>query len=369
MSVAEKRLRIVAADDSAVMRHLLTRLFASAHPTAPPMELCATASDGIRCVEMVRALRPDVLLLDLEMPRMGGMEVLDVLHREFPSMPIVMCSAYTARGAAATLEALARGAADYVTKSSGNANPMTSLSDQLLPKIAALMENTHPATSAQYMPATLRPASIDVVGIGASTGGPAALETLLPRLPATFSAPVVIVQHMPKLFMSALVERLDRLCALRVRVAQHGSVLLPGTIWFAPGDSHMEVVKDARGIGRVVLLQGAPLHQCRPAVDHLFRSLAHAFGERALGVVLTGMGSDGLAGARAMVHAGGAVLAQDEASSVVWGMPGRVAEAGLAAAIIPLAALAHELIARTRHTRKDAASVPWIWKDAAYAAQ
>jgi two-component system chemotaxis response regulator CheB len=311
MESMTKTLRIIAADDSVVVRHMLTTLFDSvaehAHDAPPAMELSATASDGVMCVEMVRAMRPDLLLLDLEMPLMDGMEVLDVLHREFPEMPIIMCSAYTARGAAKTLEALARGAADYVTKPSGSANPMAamaSLSTQLLPKIAALMERAQrrPHAAVQRLRALVMEVaplgSVKMVGIGASTGGPAALEILLPRLPAAFSAPVVIVQHMPKLFTNELALRLDHTCSMRVRVAEHGTILLPGTIWFAPSDIHLEVVKDASGVASVALLEGAPLHHCRPAVDYLFRSMAHAFGAGALGVVMTGMGSDGLAGSR-----------------------------------------------------------------------
>jgi two-component system chemotaxis response regulator CheB len=337
--------------------------------------LCATASDGVQCVEAVRTLRPDLLLLDVEMPHMSGMEVLNILHREFPLMPIIMCSAYTARGAATTLEALARGAVDYVTKPSGSANPMAamaSLSAQLFPKIAALAErnNWHPHAAVRRLRAlaTKTAERVEIIGIGASTGGPAALELLLPRLPATFRAPVVIVQHMPQLFTKELAARLARSCSMPVRVAEHGTVLLPGTIWFAPSDVHIEIVKSAQETARVALLQGPPLHQCRPAVDHLFRSLAQAYGHRSLGVVLSGMGSDGLAGARAMVHAGGAILAQDEASSAVWGMPGRVVNAGLASAILPVQALAEELIARVEAASYVGLMAASIGNEAAFAA-
>ncbi len=363
MSV-KRNLRIVAADDSAVIRHMLAMLFDSvaehAESSQPKMELAAAVADGVSCVDTVRSLRPDLLLLDLEMPRMSGMEVLDILHAERPEMPIIMCSAYTARGAAATLDALARGAADYVTKPSGSKNPlaaMASLSAQLLPKIAALAARpAKPAQPLLAVPAEARRPLFrgahhkptDVVGIGVSTGGPAALELLLPSLPATFAAPVVIVQHMPKLFTGALAQRLNGLCALPVREALEGVELRPGAIWLAPGDSHLEVTNPPLGTPRLMLTQGPPLHHCRPAVDVLFRSLAKTFGDRALGVVLTGMGSDGVAGARELVRAGAAVLAQDEASSAVWGMPGRLVEEGLAAEVLPLSAMAAELMGRTR---------------------
>ena len=295
------------------------------------------------------------------MPRLSGMQVLDILHAERPGMPIIMCSAYTARGAAETLDALARGAADYVTKPSGSKDPMAamaSLSAQLLPRIAALMER---AQRAKLLLSTVAQPSrrpqgrhqvkaVDVIGIGVSTGGPAALERLLPQLPASFPLPVLIVQHMPKLFTGALAQRLDGLCALRVREAVDGAELTAGTVWLAPGDSHLEVSNPPLGMRRLLLTKGPPLHHCRPAVDVLFRSLAKAFGDRALGVVLTGMGCDGLAGAREMVRCGASVLAQDEASSAVWGMPGRVAEEGLAT-VLPLSSMAAELIARSNGAR------------------
>ena len=219
-------MRIVAADDSAVIRHMLTMLFECmaehAGSAQQKMDLVATASDGVACLDAVRSLRPDLLLLDLEMPRMTGMQVLDVLHAERPEMPIFMCSAYTARGAAATLDALARGAADYVTKPSGSKDPiaaMASLSAQLLPKIAAFADRAGRARILENRQAPVRDVAcnasrpgaepVEVVGIGVSTGGPAALEQLLPRLPASFPVPVVIVQHMSKLFTGALARRLN----------------------------------------------------------------------------------------------------------------------------------------------------------------
>ena len=172
-----------------------------------------------------------------------------------------------------------------------------------------------------------------------------ALERLLPRLPRDFSAPVLVVQHMPKLFTSALAERLDRCCGLRVKQAVAGETLRAGTVWLAPGDSHMEVKHVGDNEPQLVLHQGDPVHHCRPAADLLFRSMARTAGAGVLGLVLTGMGADGVEGARAIVAAGGSVLAQDEASSAVWGMPGRVVAAGLARAVMSLEAMGDELIA------------------------
>jgi two-component system chemotaxis response regulator CheB len=359
-----RRVRVLAADDSAVMRHMLSTLFDSMAEHAAPGALCfelvGTVADGIACVEAVRAQRPDIVLLDLEMPRMGGLEALDILHHERPDLPIMMCSTYTSRGAVATLDALARGATDYVTKPHGASNPMAamaSLSAQLLPKLGALAERATQALhrNAKTPPGPLalpwthalpRRCQAEVVGIGVSTGGPSALEKLLPSIPADYNAPILIVQHMPKLFTAALAERLNAISRVVVREATHGALLQPGSVWIAPGDMHMEMsIEGSRA--RVVLHDRAPLEHCRPAVDYLFLSMARCMGNRALGVVLTGMGSDGLNGARALRQAGAEVLAQDEASSAIWGMPWRVVEAGLAAGVYGLDAMAAEIQART----------------------
>jgi two-component system chemotaxis response regulator CheB len=212
-----------------------------------------------------------------------------------------------------------------------------------------------------------------VVVIGLSTGGPSALEQMLPRLPSSFPVPVLIVQHMPKLFTGALAERLDKCCALRVRQACDGDTVAPGTIWLAPGDSHMEVAPRRMGFGiddgsatgrgaRVKLHQQEPLNHCRPSVDYLFHSAARMYGAGALALMMTGMGADGLGGARAVHEAGGVVLAQDEATSAVWGMPGRVAEAGIANGVLPLTAIAGELRQRVTTGRpvKPASAEPAV---------
>jgi len=360
--IEPKAIRVVVADDSATVRALLARLFA---PTETPqrdspcrVELCAAAHDGQTCLRAVRALQPDVVVLDLEMPGLSGMETIDLLRREWPDLPIIMFSAYTARGASYTLEALARGATDYVTKPSGHPSPeaaIATLREDLLPKIIVLAARRHKPAAPSIIPAarasrTVPALPAQVIGIGVSTGGPSALELLLPRLPQGFPAPVLIVQHMPKLFTSALAERLNRCCALPVTLAYDGAEVTPGTIWLAPGDSHMELTVTS-GRMRIALNQDAPEQHCRPSVNPLFRSLARTLRNRALGVIMTGMGADGLEGSRAIVDAGGAVLAQDESSSAVWGMPGRVVAAGLAAAVLPIASLADAIIQRTSRPR------------------
>jgi two-component system, chemotaxis family, protein-glutamate methylesterase/glutaminase len=385
MSTSEERpLRILAADDSAVMRSILWKLFLlqkdDRSSVLPRMELCGITRDGVECLEQVKQLRPDVLVLDLEMPRLNGLEVLDRLRLEHSELPVIMCSAYTEHGARSTLEALARGASDYVTKPAGQRDfnaAMQSLSLQLLPRIAALAKdarrknktadqavssaNLQSAKSAEILSKASSP--IEVVVIGLSTGGPSALEQLLPKLPKDFPVPVLIVQHMPKLFTGALAERLDKCCALRVEQAYDNATIRPGTVWLAPGDAHMEIAprramagEEDRGAAvssaRVRLHQQEPLNHCRPSVDYLFFSAARIYGAGTLALVMTGMGADGLNGARAVHEGGGVVLAQDEASSAVWGMPGRVSEAGIANATLPLWSIAGALKQRVGEGRR-----------------
>jgi two-component system chemotaxis response regulator CheB len=359
-------VRVLAADDSQVMRRMFQALFdpQAAHGVSgmPEMELCGVARDGVECLDAVKALAPDVLLLDLEMPRLHGLEVLARLRVEAPMLPTIMCSTYTERGARATLDGLARGAADYVAKPSGfgdSPGAVRALAEELLPKIAALAGWSFMGAEKKMQPARMHllppmPVSgmqerdgLQVVAIGVSTGGPSALEQMLPRLPKSFPVPVLIVQHMPKLFTSALADRLDRCCALRVREAFDGVPVAAGTIWIAPGDAHMEVVEAPFGRNSVIRLwDGEPLNHYKPAVDYLFASVAKRYGAGGLAVVMTGMGSDGLAGARKVHAAGGTVLVQDEATSAVWGMPARVAGAGIAAATLPLGRIAGELVRR-----------------------
>ena len=398
---AARPIRVLAVDDSVVMRGVLRTLFLAPQlPSAelPEMVLCGVAADGLECLESVLRLRPDVVILDLEMPRMNGLDVLERLRMEEPGLPVIMCSAYTERGARATLDALAMGAADYVMKPSEQSDFATAkmtLANQLLPKIAALagvgfeaLSQVRGRTTRQEIAGSSAPQNpertpssmpaaastqVNIVTIGVSTGGPSALEAVLPHLAGGFPVPIAIVQHMPKLFTGELAERLDRCCALRVREARHGEELVPGTVWLAPGDSHMEVAEAAAGpafgngndgVRKVAihLHQQRSLNHCKPSVDYLFSSAARVYGAGTLALVMTGMGSDGLTGARRVHEAGGVVLAQDAATSAVWGMPGRVFEAGLARTPLPLQQIAAELTRRARvgrsgHAAHDAAAI------------
>jgi two-component system chemotaxis response regulator CheB len=296
------------------------------------------------------------VILDVEMPELDGLAALAEIRKTHRRLPVIMFSARTERGAAATLDALALGATDYFTKpaTEGIDASLAIIRTQLIPKIKAHSGGT--VASATPTPKTPAPSvrkpsgDIRVVAIGASTGGPNALTEIFARLPADMPAPIVMVQHMPPMFTRLLAERLTAQSKIRVQEASNGVVLQPGQAWIAPGDFHMAVIRDGTQ-RRLVLNQDPPENSCRPAVDVLFRSVASAFGADCLGVILTGMGADGLRGCEALREAGGQILVQDEATSVVWGMPGCVARANLADRVMPLALIADEIVARVKRAR------------------
>ncbi|HEY4410232.1 MAG TPA: chemotaxis response regulator protein-glutamate methylesterase [Acidimicrobiia bacterium] len=350
-------IRVLVVDDSVVVRRLVTRILEE----EADIEVVGAAANGRIALAKLAQLEVDVVTLDIEMPEMAGLATLAGLRARWPWLPVIMFSTLTARGAEATLEALALGASDYVTKPTGLHNPAEALAAvkaELLPRIRALHGRNRAAAPSPTPAATspgpaaapavrtpvVRPANarIDVVAIGVSTGGPNALAELLPALPSTFPVPIVIVQHMPPVFTRMLANRLDGRCAVSVIEAEGGELLLPGRIHIAAGGQHLALVRQGTSV-ITVANDDPPENSCRPAVDVLFRSVAGLYGTGALAVVLTGMGQDGLRGAEAIRLAGGQVLAQDEASSVVWGMPGFVARAGLADAVLPLDDLAAEI--------------------------
>lgn len=341
-----RKARVLIADDSAVMRSLLRMTL----DPDPEVEIVAAAGDGEEMLSAFDRLHPDLVLLDIDMPRMNGLEALSALRRRDSRVPVIMCSTLTTRGARITLEALARGATDYVSKPGAQHNireGIAALTRDLLPKIRALCagapvasEPIPPNPSAGLTRPSLPAATPRVIVMGVSTGGPAALERLLPQLPASFPLPILIVQHMPRIFTGLLAEHLNALCSVRVREASAGMRPEPGMVCLARGDWHLELGRDFR----LSLNQDAPANFCRPSVDVLFRSAALACSGRVLGIVLTGMGSDGLAGCRAIRAGGGAVFIQDAETSLIWGMPGAVASAGLADKILPLAAIPGEML-------------------------
>jgi two-component system chemotaxis response regulator CheB len=339
-------IRVLVVDDSLVMRSLLRMVLAS----EPAIELVGMAADGVSALDAVQRHKPQLVLLDIEMPRMNGLEVLAELRARHNQAKIIMCSTLTRRGARITIEALAQGATDYVTKptaQNGAADAVATLTRELLPKIKELFpaQQNQRAHSAPVTSDGFHKKDVSIVVIGVSTGGPAALETLLPQLPADFPVPIVIVQHMPQLFTALLAERLNRESSLIVREAASAMRPEAGTVYIARGDWHLAFAKLAFAEGYALhLSQTAPEHYCRPSVDVLFRSAAEAYRDSVIGVMLTGMGSDGLEGCKKIHNAGGRILVQDRATSAVWGMPGVVAEAGLAHRILPLPAMAAELM-------------------------
>jgi two-component system chemotaxis response regulator CheB len=354
---ATNRIRVLIVDDSAVMRSLLRSVILS----DPNLEVAGTAVDGASALECFRLQRPDLVLLDVEMPVKDGLVTLRELRARDRTMPVIMCSSLTQRGARVTIEALASGASDYVAKPTGQDGreaAIRALALELIPKIHALAGRMKARPAGAAPPRTvlpippalplapLVPVKPLVLAIGVSTGGPAALDILLPELPAGFPLPVLIVQHMPEVFTRLLAERLSRRCSLRVCEAAEGMPATTGCIYIARGNWHMEAQPAALpgAPATIHLTQGPPENHCRPAVDTLFRSVARVYGSGVLAVVLTGMGYDGLAGSRIIREQGGSVLAQDQATSTVWGMPGAVAQAGLAYKVLPLAAIAPEIL-------------------------
>lgn len=347
------KIRTLIVDDSALVRQILTQILRS----DPDIEVVGSASDPYIAREKIKKLNPDVLTLDIEMPRMDGITFLKNLMRLRP-MPVVMVSSLTEKGAEVTLEALELGAVDFVAK------PKDDLKRQLQEYSETIIEKVKMAARAKVRPletpveskpqlkekysvdAVLgksKPQKTDadmppLIAIGASTGGTEAIREVLVNLPADFPG-IVITQHIPEAFSGPFALRLDRSCALHVKEAETGDVILPGHAYVAPGSHHLLVV---RKNGKYVceLNDGPPVNRHRPSVDVLFRSVAQAAGEHAVGVILTGMGNDGALGMKELWELGAQTIAQDENTSVVWGMPGEAVKGGGVDVIKPLRAIA-----------------------------
>jgi two-component system, chemotaxis family, protein-glutamate methylesterase/glutaminase len=350
------KIRVLIVDDSVVIRRLLTDVLAD----DSTLEVAGVAANGHIALAKLDRVNPDVVILDVEMPEMNGLQTLVALRARRPRLPVIMFSTMTARGTESTIEALTLGANDYITKPANLGSlalAKEQVREQLAPRIRALcrpaavvpsVRTTSPnATSARPRPGF---GPIDVVCIGVSTGGPNALAALLPELPADFPVPILIVQHMPPLFTTFLANRLNARSRIQVSEASAGAKLGPGIAMLAPGDWHMELER-SRDAALVRVHQGPQENSCRPAADVLFRSVVSAYGDRVLAVMLTGMGQDGLRGCEMVKDAGGQVIVQDEATSVVWGMPGYVAQAGLADRVLPLDQIAGEILRRAGRAR------------------
>ncbi len=366
--VPGQKIRALVVDDSVVIRRLVTRMLDS----DPAITVIGSARDGLEALTKVEQLSPDIVTLDVEMPNLDGLGTLRLLQERYPMIRVVMFSSLTERGAAATIDALLAGASDYVTKQhcgEMSTSAYDALKEELSSKIKRLflppeLAPSSAANSARNA-ATVAPRSYplisgstgkdgmsygsrptpQILAIGVSTGGPSALAELLPMIPANFALPVVIVQHMPPLFTQMLAERLTKLSRIPVCEGRDGMEVRPGTAIVAPGNFHMRLVRRLKGI-EVVLNQEERENSCRPAVDVLFRSIAEVYGGSVMAVILTGMGHDGLLGVRQLKALGASVIVQDQATSVVWGMPGAVAEASLADLVLPLQKIIPAIVGR-----------------------
>lgn len=351
------KINILVVDDSLMVRRLVTEEI----NLQTDMQVVGVAANGRAALEQAATLQPDLITLDIEMPEMDGLAALSHLRESHPKTPVIMFSSLTELGAAATLEALSRGASDFFAKPQGSGGLEASrkvIRAELIPAIRALGARKQvspllpPKAAAAPPPSRDKKPSgpIEIVAIGASTGGPNALAEVFAALPANLPTPIVVVQHMPPMFTQLLSERLGKVSKIPTAEAKPGMELHAGRAYVAPGDFHFVVSREG---SRVVaaIHQELPENACRPAVDPLFRSVAAVYGANCLGIILTGMGQDGLRGSEAIVAAGGAIIAQDEATSIVWGMPGAVARAGLANAVLPLSSIAAEILRRLRGSR------------------
>jgi len=330
-----EKTKVLVVDDSALMRRIVCDILEN----DPRFTVVGTARDGLEALEKIGRLAPGLVTLDVEMPRMGGLEALKEIVRLY-RLPVIMLSSLTQRGSAVTLEALAHGAVDFVPKPDlSGEDGRNSLARELLQKAAAASGAQIIPLSAPQRPPVPLPAAAQaarrVVAVAASTGGPRALEMFLTALPGDLSAALLVTQHMPPVFTRALAERLDKLSALKIKEAENGELLLTGYVYVAPGNFHLEV--DNRHCVR--LTQTPPVEFVRPSATVMMRAVAEVYKNFVLGVIMTGMGKDGMEGMAAIKQQGGVTLAQDEATSVIFSMPKAAIQAGLVDRVLPLGEL------------------------------
>jgi two-component system chemotaxis response regulator CheB len=343
-----ERVRVLVVDDSALMRKLIPTIL----ERDPSIEVVGTAMDGAFALKKIEELRPDVVTLDLEMPRMDGMETLRMIMRSAP-LPVVMVSTHSKEGAYATFKALALGAIDFVAKpKEASSGHLDTIATELIAKIKVAKRATGGRITAPVIADRIQPVKKNarvaapphrIIAIGISTGGPNALQFVLSQIPAEFSGSLLIVQHMPEGFTEMFARRLDECCALEVQEAKSGDLLLAGRALICPGNRHMMARRMPRG-DMVVLSDSAPVNGHRPSVDVLFHSVSQEFGPMAVGVLMTGMGEDGAEGLGAIKAAGGVTLAQSEDTCVVPGMPRAAIVKGYVNRIVPLDAMGNVLI-------------------------
>jgi two-component system chemotaxis response regulator CheB len=345
------KIRVLVTDDSSLMRKAVSDVLAR----DPDIEVVGVAANGKIALQKIPQVNPDLITLDLEMPEMDGLTALKLVRAQYPLVKVIICSKLSERGAQITLDALALGAIDYVTKPNGSTpqESLEKLAEQLLPKVRVLLRppafgdrSAGLATLVARRPIVpaSKTSSLKIVCIGSSTGGPNALADVFSSFQAPLPVPIVLVQHMPPLFTAMLAQRLNKLnCGTTFHEGATDMPVQAGHAYIAPGGFHMEVrMKEGRPVVR--LHEGTPENSCRPAVDVLFRSVAETYLGNALAVILTGMGSDGRRGCEQLAPLGARILAQDEATSVVWGMPGAVTRAGLPDEVVPLPQMGRRIL-------------------------
>jgi two-component system, chemotaxis family, protein-glutamate methylesterase/glutaminase len=354
------RTRVFIVDDSAFMRTALSRMIAY----DPDLSIVGTAASGTEALQRIESLDPDVITLDVQMPGLDGLETLRRIMIEFPR-PVIMVSSVTVKDAETTFAALGAGAFDYVPKQlSSTSLDILHIRDDLIAKIKAAAESRHSKNHLDL--ATLRkpPRAVDspmrevsssapaLVAIGISTGGPKALQEILPLLPPDLPVPIIVVQHMPLGFTAPFAKRLNALSAVSVREATQAETIKPGVVYIAPAGVHITV--ERAGSRAIVCLSHEPQNQLHtPSVDVMMQSVASAFQSQAMGIIMTGMGSDGVQGMSAIRQAGGFTVGQDEASCAVYGMPRVCAEMGILHRVVPLVQIPHEILQATGYRKSD----------------
>jgi len=349
MTDLKKFIRVLVVDDSFFMRVTVKRLL----ETDPEIQVVGLARDGMEALEKVHALNPDVVTLDIEMPVMDGLEALRIIMEERP-LPVLMLSSVTQEGAVQTLQALDMGAVDFIPKRVQYMNTgIIGMRDTLIQKVRACAVS-HPARKSKkrifepdvkkkWVDAGFEKA-FQVVAIGASTGGPCALNDVIPYLPEDLPAAVLIVQHMPKGYTKALADRLSRISKITVKEAEDGEEIVPGRVLIAPAGENLSVIRNKQGRGVIRLFMGLDQSGFCPSVDVMMRSVAEVYKDRAVGILMTGMGHDGMEGMKAIKENLGKTMAQDQESCVVYGMPRSVVEIGIVDHIVPLSRLSERIV-------------------------
>ena len=366
--ISRKPLRVLVVDDTVLYRKIVSDVLAS----IPDVEVVGSAHNGKAAISKLASLKPDLLTLDIEMPEMNGIQVLEHIQRQAPQIGAIMLSTLTHEGGAMTMKALELGAFDFIPKPqsgtmaenrkkietaispmirafqrSARISGLASSTTRTGKLVAATPKRNSTGTFTKRPSTSINRSKAEVIAIGISTGGPNALAKMLPMIPKDIGVPILIVQHMPPMFTQSLANSLSGKCAVAVREARQGEPIVPNTVFIAPGGKQMKIVAGADGKSRVIkITDDPPENSCKPSVDYLFRSVAHHYVGRATGVIMTGMGSDGTEGLKLMKQNGATIIAQNEATCVVYGMPREAAETGLADAVLPLNQIA-EMIVKT----------------------